>query len=166
MKCPQYRNVSGNWRCGHPRIPTSFKHSLLILCLWLFEKANVFGVCLTELVVVQWRGTMTCTELLGSTSWSWLWVCRDQGMNVTILLNHAFYECFLHSVFHMKCESPPHQNKLFLFNNRLGIISLNEWISVWWQSHSWPRGRAKVTDGNRSLSKQMTSDASSLCADR
>lgn len=48
------------------------------------------------------------------------------------------------------------------FNSKgLSIIPLNEWISLQWQSHSWRRGQAKVTDGNRTLLKQMMSDGSS-----
>ena len=86
-------------------------------------------------------------------------------MSLYILIT-GFDECFPCSVSHMKCKSPPHQNKHLFNNNELGNIPPNEQITLQWQSHSWLRGRAKVTDGNRSLLKQMMSDGSSLCAGR
>lgn len=131
-------------------------HRCLVCVLqsWLWGSEEVWCECLTS------------TELLGCASGSWLWVCHDRRMNVSVFLNQWFYECFLCSVFLTKCESPPHQNKLFFNSNRFSITPSNEWITLWWQSHSWCRGRAKVTDGNRSLLKQMMSDGSSLCAGR
>lgn len=70
---------------GHPsRIPcSSFARGSL--------ESDKCWVCFTELVWgregVQCE-SLTSKEPLGSTSGAWLWVCAEQGKNVTMYLNH------------------------------------------------------------------------------
>lgn len=114
MKCQWWEVVWASWD------PGILQEFLLIPRLWLFGITQVVGGCFTELLQgregAQCEG-LTSKELLGSTSGAWLWVCPEQGMNVTMYLNHRFYEWFPCSVSCMKCESSPHQ-KMHLFSNK------------------------------------------------
>lgn len=70
----------------------------------------------------QARGkSLTNKELLGFTSGPWLWVCPEQGKNVTVYLNPCFYEWFPCSVSCMKCASSPHQKCIYLATEDLAI---------------------------------------------
>lgn len=87
---------------------------------WLFGITQVLGGYFTELLQgregAQYEGLMS-KELLRSTSGAWLWICSEQGKNVTMYLNHWFYEWFPCSVSCMKCESSPHQ-RMGLFKTK------------------------------------------------
>lgn len=78
---------------------------------------------------------MSVLDEYTSTSGSWFWVFDGQGMNVTLSLDHRFYECFPCSASHMEGESPSHQNKYLFNNTRLGSVPSNERVTLWWQSH-------------------------------